>query len=345
MTDSLRRKDEHLAIVLGGQVSARAITTGLERVRFVHQALPELDLDAIDLITPFVGRTMAAPLIVSSMTGGPARAGAINAAIAEAAGALGIGFGVGSQRVAIESDCATAGFDKDLRRLAGAVPILANFGAAQLRSWRDPLDAAQRAIAMIEADALIVHLNPLQEAVQAEGDRHWRGLLPMIGNLARALPVPVIAKEVGSGLSDTLARRLYDEGVHILDVAGAGGTSWAAVEGARSTNTKTRAIADAFHDWGIPTADSLRMVRHACPMATVIGSGGLRTGLDVARAIRLGADLCAIAAGVLPAALNGPEALKDHLDAIIAQVRIACFCTASPDLAALRHAALLPDIP
>jgi isopentenyl-diphosphate delta-isomerase len=331
------RKNQHLDIVLGGRGRGGA-RTGLDEVAFAHVALPELHMDEIDLGTVFLGRRIAAPLLVSSMTGGPARAEAINRNLARACAALGLPLAVGSQRVAIEAGEA-GGLGAELRRLAPAVPLLANFGAAQLNTGFGA-EEARRAVEMIRADALIIHLNPLQEAVQPEGDRDWRGLLGRIEALARALPVPVVATEVGSGLSGAVARRLWDAGVRVLDVAGAGGTSWAAVEAERATNARQAAVARAFADWGLPTARAIGEVRAACPEAVVIGSGGIRDGLDAAKAIRLGADLVGQAGGLLEAATRSPEAVVEHFETVIAQLRVACFCTGSRDLAALRGAAL-----
>jgi len=308
-------------------------------VRFEHVALPEISLDEIDLSARFLGRTLSAPLLISSMTGGVARAVHINAHLAEAAGALGIAFAVGSQRVALEEGAA-AGFDRSLRDKAGAAPILANFGAAQLRR-RDGRDAARRAVEMIDADALIIHLNPLQEALQPGGDRDWRGLLGEIERLARTGAAPVVVKEVGAGISGALARRLVDAGVAAVDVAGSGGTSWAAVEGARAEDPVARAMAAPFSDWGIPTAYAIADVRAMCPETCVIASGGIRHGLDVARAIRLGADLAGTAAGVLEAAMTSTAAVVTHFEGVIGALRVACFCTGSRDLAALRQARLL----
>lgn len=335
----LRRKSEHVDIVLGGDVAARQTTTGFERIRLEHCALPEIDLAEVDLSTRFAGRTMRAPVLVSSMTGGPLHAEKINLAIAEAAGRLGVGFAVGSQRIAIEGR-GRAGFSRRLRALAGDVPLLANFGAAQLREWRGS-EMAERAIEMIDADALIIHLNPLQEAVQHGGDTSWSDLLRHIEKLARALKQPVVVKEVGSGISGKIARRLWNAGVCIIDVAGAGGTSWAAVEAARARSSRQRAVAEAFRDWGIPTADAVAEVRAACPEATIIASGGIRDGVDAAKAIRIGATLVAQAAGLLPAAMRGPDQVAEHLGILIDQLRIACFCTGSANIADLRQVPLL----
>ena len=333
------RKDEHLDIVLDGRTApSRRGDTGFAAVRFEHVALPEVDHDAIDLTTRFLGRRLSAPLLISSMTGGPARAARINRHLAEAAEASGLALAVGSQRVALAGD-GVAGITADLRRSAPTIPLLANLGAAQLVNGYG-LAEARRVVEMIEADGLVIHLNPLQEVLQPEGDRNWSGVLGAIEALARALPVPLAVKEVGSGISGPVARRLVDAGVRIIDVAGAGGTSWAAIEAERAVSAIDRAVAGVFGDWGIPTADAVRAVRAACPCTTVIASGGIRDGVDVAKAIRLGADLAGQAAATLGAALISTEAVVDHFEIIARQLRIACFCTGSADLAALREARL-----
>ncbi|KTQ96131.1 isopentenyl pyrophosphate isomerase [Aureimonas ureilytica] len=339
--DIRSRKGDHLDIVLRPALVSARVNAGFDAVRFEHAALPEVDLDEIDLSTQFLGRRLGAPILISSMTGGMERAARINLRLAEAAQVLGLALAVGSQRIAIEGR-GQGGLDGSLRRAAPDVPILANIGGAQLLAgWG--LDEARRAVEMIEADALIVHLNPLQEAVQPEGDRRWRGLLSAIEALSRDLGRPIVAKEVGNGLSGRLGRRLMDAGVHALDVAGAGGTSWAAIEAERLQDPVARATALLFADWGIPTARAIRDVRAACPEAVVIGSGGVRHGLDVAKAIRLGADLAGQAAAALPGADHSTEAVVAHFREVIQQLRISCFCTGSRDLAALRQAPLLSD--
>jgi isopentenyl-diphosphate delta-isomerase len=336
--DAKGRKDQHLDLVLAG-VGAGAGPSGFDAVRFEHCALPELDFAAVDLSTHFLGRRLAAPLLISAMTGGPSRAAGINARLAEAAQALGIALAVGSQRIALEGGAA-GGLDVGLRRRAPDVPILANFGAAQLvRGYG--ADEARRAVEMIGADALVVHLNPLQEAVQPEGDRQWVGVSERLGDLVRTAGVPVIVKETGAGISGAVARRLADLGVAGIDVAGSGGTNWALVEGGRAASDADRAVAAAFAGWGVPTARAIRDVRAACPEALVIGSGGVRDGVDVARALRLGADLAGQAAGALPAALVSTEAVVEHFQVVARQLRTVCFCTGSAHLAALRRAPLL----
>jgi isopentenyl-diphosphate delta-isomerase len=333
------RKDQHLDVVLSGR-GRHARDAGFDSIRFVHEALADLDHDKIDLGADFLGRRLKAPLLISAMTGGPARAEAVNARLAEAAQHLGIAFAVGSQRTALEH-AAAAGLDLDLRRRAPDTPILANIGAAQLTRGFG-LDEARRAVEMIGADALVVHLNPLQEACQPEGDRDWWGVGAALEALIRKMEVPVVVKETGAGLSGPTARRLIDMGAAAVDVAGAGGSNWALIEGERAADPADKAHAAVFADWGIPTARAIFDVRRACPDAVVIGSGGVRNGLDVARAIRLGADIVGQAAGVLEAATLSTEAVVAHFQGLVRQLRTACFCTNSGNLAALRGAPLQP---
>lgn len=273
------------------------------------------------------------------MTGGPVRAATLNKNIAVACDALGLAFGVGSQRIALQGTSA-AGFGKDLRQAAPNAVILANFGAAQLHDW-DGVKMARRAVDMIEADGLIIHLNPMQEAVQPNGDTNWSNLLRKIEDICKACDFPVICKEVGAGLSGTVARKLVDVGVSVIDVAGCGGTSWVTIEAERAEDARQKLIAEPFHDWGIPTARAIVDVRKSCPDTTIISSGGIRDGLDCAKSVRLGADLAGLAAGVLTAAIDNEQTLIEQLEVIIQQLRIACFCTGSGDLAQLRNAPLL----
>ncbi|KQQ60041.1 isopentenyl pyrophosphate isomerase [Pseudomonas sp. Leaf127] len=337
--DLSRRKDDHLNIVLDSLDDAHGAGSGLEALRFEHCALPELSLDEIDLGSHLLGISLRAPLLISSMTGGAQRSTAINRHLAEAAQALGIAMGVGSQRVGLQGG-SDQGLTGELRRLAPDIPLLGNLGAAQLLG-PDGLDLAHRAVDSLQADALIIHLNPLQEAVQAEGDRDWRGVLDAIARTVDSLGVPVIVKEVGAGLSAQVARSLVEAGVQVLDVAGQGGTSWAAVEGHRARTPADREVAMAFAGWGIPTAISLVNVRQALPTVALIASGGIRNGVDAAKALHLGADLVGQAAGVLQAATVSTQAVVDHFEIMIRQLRIACFCTGSANLAALRQARLV----
>jgi isopentenyl-diphosphate Delta-isomerase len=332
------RKNEHLDIVLGNLGRGTNAKTGFDGIVFVHNALPEIHLDDIRLSTSFLAKQINAPIIVSSMTGGPQRATDINRNLAIACQELNLALAVGSQRVAIETGY-NAGLGAELRRLAPNIPLLANFGAAQLNLGFGVREA-QQAVDMIEADALIIHLNPLQEALQTEGDRNWKGLFNKIETLARELAVPIVVKEVGCGISGQLARRLIDAGVSVIDVAGAGGTSWAAVEAERAATKHQKAVAGAFVDWGQSTAAAIIDVRMHCSTAVVIGSGGVKSGLDAAKAIRLGADIVGQAAGVLHAATQSAQAVVDHFNIAIDQLRVACFCTGSSSLDELRKAPL-----
>ena len=337
MTDITARKDQHLDVILSGK-ARHGLDSGFADVRFVHEALPDLDHGKIDLGTDFLGRRLKAPLLISSMTGGPARAEAINARLAEAAQHLGIALAVGSQRAALEGG-ASPGLDMALRLKAPDTPILANIGAAQLTRGFG-VDEARRVMDMIAADALIVHLNPLQEACQPEGDRDWWGVGAALEALVKALDAPVIVKETGAGISAATARRLMNMGVAAIDVAGAGGSNWGTVEGERATAPADKAHAAAFADWGIPTARAIAEVRAACPRWAIIGSGGVRDGVDAAKAIRLGADMVGQATGVLAAAMISTEAVVEHFHIVIRQMRTVCLCTGSANLGALRKAPL-----
>ncbi|MFP1726807.1 type 2 isopentenyl-diphosphate Delta-isomerase [Lonsdalea quercina] len=336
--DLSQRKNDHLDIVLKQQ--APHTTAGWGFVQFEHCALPELNLDDIDLSSTLLGIKLRAPLLISSMTGGAKRAEAINRHLAEAAQSLRIAMGVGSQRVSLRTNH-RQGLTRELRRIAPDVPLLANIGAAQLLE-SDGLTLACRAVEALEANGLIIHLNPLQEAVQPEGDRNWRGVLDCIARAAAHVGVPVMVKEVGTGLSARVASMLVDAGVQAIDIAGVGGTHWAAVEAERAEHPADRAVAMAFTDWGIPSATAVQQVRQALPETTLAASGGIRNGVDAAKAIRLGADIVGQAAGVLEAATRSTEAVIEHFDILIRQLRIACFCTGSGNLAALRLARLLP---
>jgi isopentenyl-diphosphate delta-isomerase len=337
MSDIERRKRDHLDIVLSG-AARHAAPVGFDRVRFSHNALPELDFAAIDLSCAFLGRRLKLPFLASSMTGGPKAAAGINRAIAEAAQMLGFAMAVGSQRVALTGG-ADHGLGRELRKLAPDAPIYANLGAVQLVHGMG-LDAARRAIEAIGADALILHLNPLQEALQDEGDRDWRGVEKAITALASDLGRPIIVKEVGAGISLDVARRLVQCGVAAIDVAGAGGTSWAAVEGKRAAAADDQALGEIFRDWGLATPDCLTAIRGAYPKLPLIASGGIRHGLDAAKAIRLGADLVGQAAALLPAAVAGTDAVIRHVETWSKALRIACFATGSASLAALRQTPL-----
>ena len=331
------RKREHIETVLNEDVGAKGVSTGFERFFFEHRALPELDLDSIDLSSRLFGRHLDAPFLISSMTGGTAAAQDINLHLAEAAQALGIAMGLGSQRAAIERTELAETYR--VRRVAPDILLFANLGAVQL-NYGYGVDEARRAVEMIEADALFLHLNPLQEAVQSKGDRDWSGVLGRIEELVSALDIPVVVKEVGNGISATLARLLADCGVAAIDVAGAGGTSWSEVEAHRQADPLMRRVAHTFAGWGIPTALALIEATRTVPELPVFASGGIRGGVDAAKAIRLGAVLVGAAAPVLGTATETAEAVRGRMSRYIEELRIAAFCTGSASLAALRGAVL-----
>ena len=331
------RKREHIDTVLGEDVSAKGVSTGFERFFFEHAALPGLDLDSIDLSTRLFGRSLKAPLLISSMTGGTVRARDINRNLAAAAESLGIAMGVGSQRAMIEQPA--LGESYGVRDVAPNVLLFANFGAVQL-NYGYGVDEARRAVEAIGADALFLHFNPLQEAVQAGGDRNWAGLYGKIERLAAALDVPIVGKEVGNGIGAEVAARLANCGLAAVDVAGAGGTSWSEVEAHRQPDPEVRAVAHSFAGWGIPTAAALIDVVRAIPDHPVFASGGIRDGVDAAKAIRLGASLVGTAAPMLEHAVDAVEAAAKRMARMIDELRIAAFCVGARDIGALRRAVL-----
>ena len=327
-----RRKAEHLRITMDENV-ASGLTSGFERYRFVHRALPECDLDAIATAQTFLGKTLRLPLLVSSMTGGTAEATTINRRLAQAAQEAGIALGVGSQRSAVEQPSLVDTFR--VRDVAPNILLFANIGAVQLNRGYG-VDECRRAVEMIGADALILHLNALQEALQPEGDHEWRGLLDRIAAVCRAVGVPVVAKEVGWGIAPDVARALATAGVAAIDVAGAGGTSWSQVEMHRARTPGAARVAAHFMDWGIPTAECVAAVAAALPEMPLIASGGIRNGVDVAKAVALGAHACGLALPFLKAAAISTEAVLEAIDELGTTLRIAMFATGAADLAALR---------
>lgn len=333
------RKADHIRVNLEEDV-ASGLTTGLETLRFEHNALPELALAEVDPSLAFLGRQLDTPLLISSMTGGTARAAEINRNLATAAQARRVAMGLGSQRVAIEDPGLEETFN--VRPIAPDVLLFANLGAVQL-NYGYGLEQARRAVDMIEADGLVLHLNALQEALQPEGDTDFSGLLGKIEALCNALETPVIAKEVGWGISASTARQLVDAGVQVIDIAGAGGTSWSQVEMHRAEDPGQAAMAAQFVDWGIPTAESLRLIRAEFPELPLIASGGLRSGLDIAKCIALGADLAGMAGPFLRAAAESSEAVIEVIDSTRQILRICMFATGAPDLRSLRNVRLKSD--
>jgi isopentenyl-diphosphate delta-isomerase len=339
VADTSSRKADHLRINLEQDVRS-GLRTGLQRLHFTHRALPDLNLDDVDTGGAFLGKRLAAPLLISSMTGGSERATRFNLILAEAAQSSQIAIGLGSQRIALEDPRWEVSF-----RVRGVAPdalLFANLGAVQLNCGFGVAECS-RVVEMASADALILHLNPLQEAVVPEGNTHFAGLLPRIEAVCRGLPVPVIVKEVGWGISSGDARRLVDAGVAAIDVAGAGGTSWTQVEMHRAGTSDQADLAAAFADWGIPTSVALRDIHRELPRVPLIASGGLRTGVDLAKCIALGASLGGMAAPFLESAAKSPQALQDRIRLMVAQLRVAMFAAGCGTLDALRQAELWAD--
>jgi isopentenyl-diphosphate delta-isomerase len=329
------RKDSHIDLALDPHTRSLA-KNGFDRLSFTHCALPETDLASIDLSAEFLGYGLSAPLLIGAMTGGTPRADLINDALASVAEAQSIAFAVGSQRAALE----TGQSARRLRDLAPSIPIIGNLGGVQL-AQSGGIDMAKAAIDDLQADAIAIHLNPLQEAVQPEGETNWRGVKLAIGNLVKFAPVPVLVKEVGAGINAALAAELFDMGVIAVDVAGFGGTNWARIEAARRAGDAN--LFAPFLDWGLPTVDCLREVCDTCPDKLVIASGGVRHGLDAAKAIWLGAGMVS-AAGVMLAHLIADNAeadvagLSNFVQCWKQQMALTLFLTGSDNFASFKNA-------
>ncbi|MGH2927375.1 MAG: type 2 isopentenyl-diphosphate Delta-isomerase [Solirubrobacteraceae bacterium] len=330
---TLSRKTDQIRINLSEDVQAKGVSTGFEDYRFLHTALPELDLQEVSTEVTVLGRALGAPILISCMTGGTEEAGRINAALAEAANELRLPLGLGSGRALLEHPEVAASFQ--VRRQAPDTLLLANLGAVQLNRGLG-VEAARRLCEAIGADALVLHLNPLQEALQPEGDTRFRGLLTRIAALCRRLERPVIAKEVGWGLAPDVVHALFEAGVAGVDVAGAGGTSWSEVERHRLGDPWRQRVAATFAGWGIPTAEALVGARRAAPQGLVFASGGVRDGLDVGKAIALGADLVGLAGPFLRAAADGPEKASELGRELATALRVTMFCVGAGSIADLR---------
>jgi isopentenyl-diphosphate delta-isomerase len=339
-TATRARKAGHLRIALesDGELEARAVTAGFERVHFVPNALPEINLAEVDTRTTIFGRRLQAPLLISSMTGGTGEAGTFNRVLAEVAQRHRLAMGLGSGRVLLENPRLLPTFD--VRPYAPDVLLFANLGAVQLNQGITIGDC-QRLVEDLCADALILHLNPVHEALEPDGDTPFRGLLLRIAALTVALKAPVVVKEVGFGLAPDVVRRLLDAGVAAVDVAGAGGTAWTRIEGKRAREAWRADICEELAEWGLPTTTAIRLAREATPDGLIFGSGGVRTGLDVAKAIALGADLAGIARPFLHAAAEGSDATERYARRLIEGLRVAMFGIGVPDIATLRNGARL----
>jgi isopentenyl-diphosphate delta-isomerase len=328
----INRKVEHVEICLYNQVE-NFTTNYFEYVKLIHQALPGFAFSDVDVSVEFLGKRMSAPIIITGMTGGTEELGKLNEIIAEVAEEIGIGMGVGSQRIAIEKKETSSTF-AIARKKAPTIPIIANLGAPQLVKGYG-LKEIEEAIQMIEADAIAIHFNPAQEVFQPEGDTDYSyTILDNLVDISKSLNVPIIIKETGSGISVEVASLFYSKGFRYFDVSGQGGTSWIAVEmyrGLRRGNWKAES-AKNFLDWGIPTAASIIETRIGAPDSVIIGSGGIRNGLDVIKALALGANIGGFALPALKAAIRGKESLRDFLKRTIFEIKTAMFLSGSKSI-------------
>ncbi len=331
---TVQRKAEHIRICLESDVQFQTQGSGFDQYQFTHSCLPELDYQEIDLTTKLLGKHLGAPILISSMTGGTPQAKEINHRLATVAQEYRLAMGVGSQRVAIEKPEVADTFQ--VRQLAPDILLLANLGAVQL-NYRYGIEECLRAVELLEADALILHLNPLQECIQPQGDTNFKGLLDRIATVCARLPVPVIAKEVGNGISAPMAQQLIAAGVSGIDVAGAGGTSWAKVESERAKTALQRRLGQTFGDWGIPTTECITTIRQMAPTLPLIASGGLKNGLDIAKAIALGADVGGLALPFLQAADTSTAAVAELVQILMAEIQTVLFCTGNANLATLQQ--------
>ena len=331
-----KRKQRHIRISLEENVDSE-ISTGFGDISLVHRAVPEIDLRDVDTSVELFGRKLSAPLIISAITGGTEEAKKINGTLARVAQRTGIGIGVGSQRIAIQQP-EVGGTFRIVRDEAPDTLVIGNIGCPQLSlGWG--INEAKKIVDMVEADALAIHMNPLQEAVQIGGDTNYRGLVEKIGSLSSSLNVPIIMKETGAGISYEDAARLEEAGVSGFEISGLGGTSWAAVEHyiAREVgDTRQEYLGKSLWNWGIPTACSLVEVR-AASKGKIIASGGLRSGLDVAKSLTLGADTAGISKPFLQKAIEGEEALLKHVEAIINEVKICMFLVGARNVTEMRR--------
>ncbi|UCG36516.1 MAG: type 2 isopentenyl-diphosphate Delta-isomerase [Candidatus Bathyarchaeota archaeon] len=337
MSDSTEnRKADHIRIPLEKDVGAKFATTGFEDTFLVHNSLPELDRGKIQLATKAFGHDFSAPILAGAMTGGTRKAETINGAIAEAVEKLGLGMGVGSQRAALENPKLESTY-KIVREKAPTSFVIANIGAPQLAKGYG-LEEAEKAVSMIEADALAIHLNPLQEAIQLEGETRFKGVLLKIEEIAEKLAIPLIVKETGAGISAEVAEKLEEVGVKGIDVSGAGGISWAAVEFYRAKNAQDsfhQQLGEDFWDWGIPTAASLVEASQSSKL-TLIASGGIANGIDAAKALALGASLASMSTPLLLPATKSSREVKKTLAFIIEELRNTMFLTGSETVDALK---------
>lgn len=318
-----KRKSDHIVLSLNKKTQY-CVSSGFERIMLIHNALPECFFDEIDLSTVFLGKKISAPLMMTAMTGGCKHAQKLNQRLAETAEKYGIAFGLGSQRAMVENAFLRNTYK--VRNVAPSIPLIANIGAAQIKKYsREQISSL---VSVVEADALAIHLNPLQEVIQKDGDRDFSGVLDAISKIVEYLSVPIIVKETGAGISTEVAIKLAEVGVKWIDVAGVGGTSWSKIEYARNKDA-----VHGFEEWGIPTVDSVMMCKGILPL---IASGGVRSGIDAAKALAIGADMVGAAQPFLLALVN--KKLDNEIEKWKEQMKITAFLTGSKNTKQLKSA-------
>jgi isopentenyl-diphosphate Delta-isomerase len=337
----MSRKKDGIDIPLSNNVQSRFISNYLEYVKFIHNALPEIDFDEIQTATEFLDYKFGAPIIIDSMTGGTPEALKINARLGALAETFGFGMGLGSQRAGLKSESLAETYSI-ARKNAPSAFLIANIGGAQLAEGLD-IKMIEKIISMIDANALVIHLNPLQELIQPEGEPKYRGVLEKISKITESISIPIIVKEVGAGISREVALILEKAKVHSINIAGSGGTSWAGIEKIRANKVKNDVkehLGELFWDWGIPTALSLIEVRNSVEIP-LIASGGIRNGLEIAKCISLGANMCAMAYPFLKAASESKETLFKFSELIINELKGTMFLTGSSNIFDLSKSRLI----
>ncbi|CAM3044892.1 type 2 isopentenyl-diphosphate Delta-isomerase [Filibacter tadaridae] len=328
-----KRKSEHIKIALNEQVTGENISTGFDQIRFIHNALPEINFDEIDMSTNFFGQGRKTPFLISSMTGGAEFAETINRNLAIAAEEKGWVLALGSTRALIESQEYRTSFQ--VRKYAPTTPIIANLGAVQL-NYGFGTDECKQIIDITEADSLVLHLNSIQEVIQPEGNLNFKNLLMKIERLCSELGVPIGVKEVGWGIDGVTAKRLCDVGISFIDVAGAGGTSWSQVEKFRSKDSVKSKAAETFSEWGIPTSECIKSVREYIENQPVIASGGMHTGLDAAKAIALGADMTGFGRSILKEATQSVEDVLEVMETKELELQMTMFAIGAASIKELK---------
>lgn len=333
-----KRKKDHIDICLNKDVQFNSFSSGFDSYHFEHQALPEIDFNDIDLSIELFGKKLNAPIFVSSMTGGLEKGSQINKNLAQACQKLNIAMGLGSQRIILEVPESLESFK--IRDVAPDIFLFGNVGAVQLNYGYGKTEIT-KLVECVGANAIFLHLNPLQEAIQPEGDKDFSGLLKKIDQVAKGVKFPVFIKETGCGISSSLAKKLNTSAISGIDVSGGGGTSWALIESYRAKNTLQAKIGETFRNWGIPTAESLVKVREHVKNKYIFGSGGIRNGIDVCKAIALGSDCVGIAQPLLESATISPEAVEEKLQQYIEELKIAMFCLGVKSIKELKHVSIL----